>query len=88
MPTTMNLLNKALEKQRAAAWARAFNITEGALSLAKRRGRLSPILAGKIAHELGENEQQWIALAGLEAEPASEERDELMTRLTKEWRYS
>lgn len=81
MPSTMTLLAKALEKQRAAAWARTFNITESAFAQAKKRQRLSPTLAGKLAHELGEDETQWIAIAGLEAEPQSEERDAMLMRL-------
>ena len=81
MPTTMELLTRALQKQRAAAWARAFNITESALTQAKKRKRLSPTLAGKLAHELGEDETKWIAVAGLEAEPQSVERDAMLMRL-------
>lgn len=83
MPTTMTLLKKALETHRAAHWARTFNLTDSALTQAKKRGRLSPILAGKFAHELGEDETQWIAIAGLEAEPPSRERDELLARLSQ-----
>jgi len=81
MPTTMTLLKKALEVKRAAAWARTFNITESAFAQAKKRQRLSPTLAGKIAHELGEDEARWIAVAGLEAEPPSSDRDSMLLRL-------
>ena len=81
MPTTMTLLRRALEAHKAAHWAREFNLTDSALTQAKKRGRLSPLLAGKFAHELGEDEKQWIAIAGLEAEPPSPERDEMLARL-------
>lgn len=82
MPTTMTLLHRALEIKRAAAWARTFNITEAAFSQAKKRQRLSPTLAGKLAHELGEDEAKWIAVAGLEAEPPSLDRDSMLMRLS------
>lgn len=81
MPTTMALLKRALDAHKAAHWARMFNLTDSALTQAKKRGRLSPLLAGKFAHELGEDEAQWIAIAGLEAEPPSRDRDEMLARL-------
>lgn len=81
MPTTMTLLQRALAVKRAAAWARTFNITESAFAQAKKRQRLSPTMAGKLAHELGEDETKWIAVAGLEAEPPSVERDAMLMRL-------
>ncbi len=85
MANTMDLLGQALQKQRAAAWARELNLTESALTQAKKRGRLSPVLAGSIAMKLGENPEHWIAVAALEAEPESE----LLTRLladANDWR--
>ncbi|WP_187265756.1 hypothetical protein [Ottowia flava] len=47
--------------------------TERGVSVAqaKKRGRLSPVLAGTIAIELGEEPQRWIAIAALEAEKES-----------------
>lgn len=71
MQTTMNLLDKAIRIQRAAAWARDLNITEGAISVAKKRGRLSPTLAGNLAMKLGESPEKWICIAAMEAEPES-----------------
>jgi len=73
----MDLFEKALQVQHAAAWARDMNITRAALSMAKRNKRLSPVLAGNFAMKLGENPEHWIAVAALEAEPESE----LLTRL-------
>jgi hypothetical protein len=72
MQTTMKLFGKALEVQHAAAWAREFNITPAAISIAKKQKRLSPELAGNFAIKLGENPKHWIAVAALEAEPATE----------------
>lgn len=71
METTMDLFEKALTVQRAADWAKEFNLTRGALSIAKTKRRLSPVLAGNFAMKLGENPEHWIAVAALEAEPES-----------------
>lgn len=85
MQTTMELFEKALTIQRAADWAREFNLTPAALSIAKKQKRLSPVLAGNFAIKLGENPEHWIAVAALEAEPDST----LLQRLKKcqvDWR--
>ena len=67
----MDLFDKALTMQHAAAWAREFNMTPAALSIAKRQRRLSPVLAGNLAIKLGENPEHWMAIAAMEAEPES-----------------
>lgn len=77
MQTTMDLFAKALDVQRAAAWAKDLNLTRAAFSVAKKKRRLSPVLAGNLAMKLGEDPAKWIAIAALEAEPESE----LLTRL-------
>lgn len=71
MQSTMDLYAKALSVQRAAAWARTFNLTPSALSIAKRQKRLSPVLAGNLAIELGESPEYWMAIAAMEAEKNS-----------------
>lgn len=85
MDTTMNLYERALAKQHAAAWARDLNITRAALSIAKKQGRLSPVLAGNFAMELGEDPEHWVAVAALEAEKDSELLARLKSRV-KSWR--
>lgn len=85
METTMNLYERALTKQHAAAWARDLNITRAALSIAKKQGRLSPVLAGNFAMELGEDPEHWVAVAALEAEKDSELLARLKSRV-KAWR--
>lgn len=85
MDTTMNLFERALEKKHAAAWARDLNITRAALSIAKKQGRLSPVLAGNFAMELGEDPEHWVAVAALEAEKDSELLARLKDRV-KAWR--
>lgn len=79
MQTTMDLFAKALDVQHAAAWAHQLNLTPAALSVAKKQGRLSPVLAGNIAIELGEDPEHWVAVAALEAEKESP----LLRRLQK-----
>lgn len=77
MTSTFELLEKALQKKHAAAWARDLNMTRAAFTMAKRQGRLSPVLAGNIAAALGENPVEWIAVAALETERESDQ----LTRL-------
>lgn len=77
MPHTIELLNRALEKQSAAAWCRAMNVGRATLAVAKKRGRLSPTLAGNIAMEIGADPIYWTAVAAAEAEPPGPLRDRL-----------
>lgn len=80
MPNTMELFEKALSQKKAAAWARQFNLTPSAFSQAKKQGRLSPVLAGNFAIELGEDAKRWMAIASMEAEKDSE----LLARLKRD----
>lgn len=85
MSETLELLARALAMKSASAWAHELNMTPGAITNAKTRGRLSPTLAGNLAMKLGESPEHWIAVAALEAEPDST----LLQRLKKnagEWR--
>lgn len=79
MTNTMQLFEKALSVKHAAAWARDLNLTRATFSMAKKQGRLSPVLAGNFAMELGEDPEHWVAIAALEAEKDSE----LLARLKK-----
>jgi hypothetical protein len=88
MPTTITLLEKALQVKRAAAWARELNITESAFAQAKKRGRLSPTMAGTLAEQLHEDAARWTAVAAIEAEPDSPLRDRLLRSLERQWRNS
>lgn len=85
MPNTMELLDKALATKRASHWCREMNLTDAALTNARKRGRLSPTLAGNFAMKLGENPEQWIAIAALEAEPESTLLEQLKANANK-WR--
>lgn len=83
MQTTMNLLDRALLIQKAAAWARDLNVSEAAMSLARKRGRLSPTLAGSLAEKLHEDAIRWTAIAAVEAEPDSPLKTTLMKKFEK-----
>lgn len=82
MKNTMELFDKALKIQHAAAWANELNLTRATFSMAKKKHRLSPVLAGSLAIKLGEDARQWIAIAALEAEPESSYKKELIRRIT------
>lgn len=84
MPHTIDLLNRALERKTAAAWCRSLNITKGAISKAKDRGRLSPTLAGVFAMEIGADPIYWAAVAAAEAEPAGPLRERLEQSLERQ----
>lgn len=79
MHTTMELFEKALTVKHQSAWARDYNITPETFSMAKKTGRLSPIVAGNIAIDLGEDPEHWMAVAVLEAA----NNGELVARLKK-----
>lgn len=82
MTSTMQLLDKALLVKRASHWANELNLSNATFTMARKRGRLSPVIAGSLAMKLGENPTQWIAIAGLEAEPESSYKTQLLTRIT------
>jgi len=81
MENTMELLARALKVQPQARWADELDLSDAALSQAKKRGRLSPTLAGNMAASLGEDPEHWITVAALEAEPDSIAKRTLMKRL-------
>lgn len=79
MPNTMQLLDKALQVKRASHWANELNLSNGTFTMARTRGRLSPVLAGNLAIELGESPEHWIAIAAIE----QEKETPLLERLKK-----
>lgn len=82
MQTTMQLLTRALATKKQARWAELLEVSDATLSVAKRRGRLSPTIAGEIAKELGEDPRDWIAIAALEAEPETTAKRSLLRSLS------
>lgn len=81
METTIELLNKALAIKHASAWARELGITPAAITRARQRGNLSPVIAGNLAIDLGEDAQKWIAIAALEAERSNPLQERLRQTL-------
>jgi len=85
MQTTMELYAKAVEKQTPADWARVLNMTPEAFYVANKKGRLSPVIAGNLAAELGEDPMEWVAVAALEQAKDSEQLQRLRQRVNR-WR--
>ena len=83
MKTTAELMQKALTIKPAAEWARQLGITRSLFTNAKYRGNLSPIVAGEIAGEIGEDPQRWIVIATLETGKDSACKERLLERLRK-----
>jgi len=70
MKSTLDLLDMAVRTAKSErALSLDLKLDPTTLATARGRGRLSPIVAGKIADRLGEPIAEWIALAALEAEP-------------------
>lgn len=80
MQTTMELLERALEKDSAGGWAKRLNLSRNALNSAKQRGNLSPSIAGALAEELGEDAQKWMVIAALEGERESACKSRMVRR--------
>lgn len=69
MNTTIDLLDKALETTKLSERALSLRIGLSAsnLSVARNRGSLSPVAAGQIAKELGQDVAYWMAIAVIES---------------------
>lgn len=80
---TIDLWNKALQHKRALDWAHDLGVSPSALTQAKKRGKLSPQLAGQIAVQLGEEPRDWIAVAAIE-----QMDDEVQQALKRACHYS
>lgn len=83
MKTTVELMEKALSIKPAAEWARQLGIARALFTNAKTRGNLSPIVAGELAGEIGEDPQKWIVIAALETGKESACKEKLVSRLRK-----
>ena len=81
MNTTKDLLDRALKMQPARRWCERYNLSDQYLSDSKKRGHLSPALAGNIAIDLGEDAKHWIVVAALENERENEINKRLRKRL-------
>jgi hypothetical protein len=83
METTIDLLNRALQKHPQTYWTKEMGLARTSLSAAKARGHLSPAMAGLLAHLMGEDSVRWIVIAALEAETGGNGRGQVVSHLKK-----
>ena len=81
MPTTMNLLDDALQLAAVPEWTKRLGLSKQALYNAKERGHLSPAIAGALAEEMGQNPKDWIVVAALESERDSACKTRMLKRM-------
>ena len=81
MPTTMNLLDDALQLAAVPEWTKRLGLSKQALYNARERGHLSPAIAGALAEEMGQNPKDWIVVAALESERDSACKTRMIKRL-------
>ncbi|WHZ11209.1 MAG: hypothetical protein OJF60_001648 [Burkholderiaceae bacterium] len=77
---TMDLLDRALKEATLYEWHLRLGLAEQSLYSARRRGNLSPSIAGSLAEALGLNVEKWIVTAALEGERDSACRDRMRKR--------
>lgn len=85
MQPTLSLLERALALHNAQEWARRLSLSKNAIYEARKSGHLTPVVAGNLAIELGEDPQEWITAAVIEGEKDSPAKARLATRLER-WR--
>lgn len=83
---TLQLLKKAEsiwaeQGKTEADLSREIGMNQAAIGVAKHRGRLPPVMAGRLAQMLGEDATKWIATAALEAAKNSKARTMLEKHL-------
>ena len=71
MQTTLELLARATEIKTIPQWTAELGLSQKALYTAKDRGHLTPVMAGLIALELGEDAPTWMQTAVIEGEKDS-----------------
>ena len=77
---SIDLLEKALEKASLYEWTTILGLHEQSLYSARRRGNLSPAIAGALAERLGEPVEKWIVIAALEGERDSACKERMLAR--------
>lgn len=81
MQTTLDLLARATQTKTIPEWTTQLGLSKKALYTAKDRGHLTPVMAGLIALELGEDAPTWIQTAVIEGEKDSPSKRLLERRL-------
>lgn len=74
---TMDLLEKAMKVATLYEWHQRLGIHEQTLYSAKKRGSLSPAIAGALAEQMGEDVGRWIIVAAIETERDSACRERM-----------
>lgn len=74
---TMQLLQKAESIATLYEWHRRLGLHEQTLYSAKKKGRLTPAIAGAIAEQIGEDVGRWIIVAAIETERPTACRDRM-----------
>lgn len=75
---SLQLLHKALQRDpNQAFWCKQLEVSRTTLSVARIRGRLSPLVAADLARLLGEDIEHWTTVAVLESEPESRKVNKL-----------
>lgn len=84
--STTALLRRAIDQHNGSQseLARKLGTNRSTINMALSRGRTSPTMAGQLATMLGENPEHWIAVAALEAEPATPARSRLQRLIATE----
>lgn len=77
---TLDLLDRALSVASVWEWNKRLGLSEQALYSSRRRGNLSPAIAGALAEQMGEDVDRWIVIAALEGERDSACRDRMLER--------
>ena len=83
MQSTLNLLERALAIAPMPVWTEKLDVHRNALRNARNSGHLTPVLAGRLALELQESPQDWMATAVLEGEKDSPAKRALIKQLEK-----
>ena len=83
-PKSIELVDRALaENPNQADWCRQLDIDRTTLSIARAKGRLTPMVAAELARLLGESSERWAYIALLEGEKPSRKVDKLRSVLRK-----
>lgn len=83
MQQTMELLDKAVAIAPIPTWTKKLQLSRDAISNAKSKGHLTPVIAGALAAELDEDIAKWTTLAVIEGAKDSPAKRALMKKLEK-----
>ena len=81
MQSTMTLLNRALAVAPIPEWTAKLHLSRDAISNAKSKGHLTPVIAGALAAELNDDVAQWTTLAVIEGAKDSPAKRALVRKL-------